>query len=68
MAISIAKKFLVVERKYFNFKTVGRKVEGLEVCENKRGIWVSINFCAEEVEWLVNSSQGFYWGEGKGSW
>lgn len=55
------RKFLIIDNKSFDLVRGGRKMEGLRISENGRGFHVSSSLDEEEVAWLLDALEDFYW-------
>lgn len=58
----------MIEKKSFDVVSRGKSWKAMRICENRRGLRVSISLEEDEVGWLVGVLEDFYWRKGEHYW
>lgn len=65
-----AKEMVRNDRKYlaidnmFSIVSEGKRLDSMRISENGRGFWTSISLDKNEVGWLLDALEDFYWRKG----
>lgn len=65
MLLKNIKRLVHIGRNTFDIVFGGKKLDGLRIYENRRGIRISITLNKREVDWIVESLSNFYWNKGR---
>lgn len=68
ISVNQTRRFVLINSKSVDIMSEGKVLDRIRICENGRSFRVTIWLEKEDIKWLVDSLNGFYWNKGGDYW